>query len=253
MADSLDLHGRVAVVTGGSRGIGRAIVHRLREEGARVASLDVTAPAAEEPFDAADLHLDADVTDEVAVQRAVERATDELGAAPTILVSNAGVNAYFDAAEMTSEEWDRFFALDLKASWIAARAVLPGMRAAALGAIVNVASIHATLTQPGRFPYAAAKAGLLGLTRSLALDEGPNGIRANAVCPGLIDTQLSREGFERDGHGVTVESLAADHPVGRVGRPLDVAELVLFLAGPRAGFISGAAVPIDGGVGVRLS
>ncbi|MDW5596606.1 SDR family NAD(P)-dependent oxidoreductase [Conexibacter stalactiti] len=249
-----DLDGRVAVVTGGSRGIGRAIVHRLRAEGARVASLDVTPPDATESFDAADLHLDADVTDERAVAEAVERATTELEAAPTILVNNAGVNAYFDAAEMTSAQWDDFFALDLKACWITARALLPAMRAARQGAVVNVASIHATLTQPGRFPYAAAKAGILGLTRSLALDEGPNGIRANAVCPGLVDTQLSREGFARDGHGVTVESLASEHPVGRVGTPLDIAELVVFLASDaRAGFITGAAIPIDGGVGVRLS
>lgn len=248
-----DLDGRVAVVTGGSRGIGRAIVHRLRAEGARVASLDVTAPDPTERFDAADLHLEVDVTDEQAVADAVRETSHQLGP-PTILVNNAGVNAYFDAAEMTSAQWDDFFALDLKACWITARALLPAMRAARSGAVVNVASIHATLTQPGRFPYAAAKAGVLGLTRSLALDEGPNGIRANAVCPGLVDTQLSREGFARDGHGVTVESLASEHPVGRVGTPLDIAELVVFLASDtRSGFITGAAIPIDGGVGVRLS
>ncbi|HST39922.1 MAG TPA: SDR family NAD(P)-dependent oxidoreductase [Conexibacter sp.] len=248
-----DLDGRVAVVTGGSRGIGRAIVHRLRAEGARVASFDVTAPDPTESFDAADLHLEVDVTDEQAVADAVRETSHQLGP-PTILVNNAGVNAYFDAAEMTSAQWDDFFALDLKACWITARALLPAMRAARSGAVVNVASIHATLTQPGRFPYAAAKAGVLGLTRSLALDEGPNGIRANAVCPGLVDTQLSREGFARDGHGVTVESLASEHPVGRVGTPLDIAELVVFLASEtRSGFITGAAIPIDGGVGVRLS
>jgi len=249
-----ELAGRVAVVTGGSRGTGRAIVHRLREEGARVASLDVVAPDRSEPFDAPDLQLDCDVTDGAAVTDAVGRVADELGGPPTVLVNNAGVNAYFDAAAMTVEEWDAFFALDLKACWLTARAMLPGMRAARRGAIVNVSSIHASLTQAGRFPYAAAKAGIVGLTRSLALDEGPHGIRANAVCPGLIDTRLAREGFERDGRGVTIEQLAAEHPVGRVGTPLDVAHLVAFLASDeRAGFISGAAIAVDGGVGVRLS
>ena len=249
-----DLADRVAIVTGGSRGIGRAIVHRLREEGARVASLDVVAPEPDEPFDGPDLHLDCDVTDGAAVTAAVASATAALGAAPTILVNNAGVNAYADAATMSEQEWDAFFALDLKACWLTARAVLPGMRAAGGGAIVNVSSIHATLTQRGRFPYAAAKAGVVGLTRSLALDEGPHGIRANAVCPGLIDTRLAREGFARDGAGVTVEQLAPQHPVGRAGRPLDVAHLVAFLASDeRAGFISGAAIAVDGGVGARLS
>ncbi len=248
-----DLADRVAIVTGGSRGIGRAIVHRLREEGARVASLDVIAPDAAETLDAPDLHVETDVTDGAAVTAAVARAAAELHGPPTILVNNAGVNAYADAATMTDEEWDAFFALDLKAAWLTARAVLPQMRVERSGAIVNVSSIHATVTQPGRFPYAAAKAGLLGLTRSLALDEGPRGIRANAVCPGLVDTQLAREGFERDGGHVTVEQLASDQPVGRVGTPLDVAHVVAFLASDKAGFVNGASIAVDGGVGARLS
>ncbi|MDO8189259.1 SDR family oxidoreductase [Conexibacter sp. JD483] len=249
-----DLADRVAIVTGGSRGIGRAIVHRLREEGARVASFDVIPPDPGEPFDAPDLHVDCDVTDGAAVAAATVRVAEQLGAPATILVNNAGVNAYADAATMGDEEWDAFFALDLKACWLTARAALPQMRAAGRGAIVNVSSIHATLTQRGRFPYAAAKAGIVGLTRSLALDEGPNGIRANAVCPGLIDTQLAREGFARDGGHVTVEQLASDQPVGRVGRPLDVAHTVAFLASDeKAGFVNGASIAVDGGVGARLS
>lgn len=242
---------RTAIVTGGSRGIGRAVVHRLREQGMRVASLDVSDPDPGEALDVADLDLRCDVTDEQAVADAVARVTAELGAA-TVLVNNAGINAYFDAVEMTPADWDRFMALDLKASWICARAVLPTMRAARWGSIVNVASIHARLTSAGRFPYAAAKAGLIGLTRSLALDEARRGVRVNAVSPGLILTRLAREGIEKDAGGLTVEQVEADLPMGRAGDPLDVADVVAFLCGDRAAYVTGAELAVDGGVGALL-
>ena len=243
----LGLRGRVAIVTGGSRGIGRAIVERLCEFGARVASLDLIAPITVP--DAA-LHVTCDVTDEASVAAAVEALPQKFGRQATILVNNAGATHGFEPTLMTSEEWDRLFALDLKAAWICARAVLPAMREARLGAIVNVASIHATLTTTGLFPYAAAKAGLLGLTRSLALETARDGIRVNAVCPGLIDTEAVRDRLTRDpGFAAGIRDL----PLGRMGLPREIAELVAFLASERSSFIVAAAIPIDGGVSARLS
>jgi NAD(P)-dependent dehydrogenase (short-subunit alcohol dehydrogenase family) len=244
--ESLGLGGRVAIVTGGSRGIGRTILERLSELGARVASLDITAPIAVHK-DA--LHVACDVTDEASVATAVGVVTDKFGS-PTILVNNAGVTQGFEPAEMTSQEWDRFFALDLKAAWLCAREVLPAMRAARLGAIVNVASIHATLTTTGVFPYAAAKSGLVGLTRSLGLEVARDGIRVNAVCPGLIETEAVRE---RVASEPAFAAGIRDLPLGRMGQPREIAELVAFLASERSSFIVAAAIPIDGGVSARLS
>jgi NAD(P)-dependent dehydrogenase (short-subunit alcohol dehydrogenase family) len=244
-----ELAGRVAIVTGGSSGIGRATVSRLAELGADVASFDIALPA---PGARSALEVRCDVTDEAAVKAGVAQVAALLGP-PTILVNNAGVNAYFDPVAMTSSDWDGFFALDLKAAWLVARSVLPHQRVAGRGAIVNVASIHATVTTPGRFPYAAAKSGMVGLTRSLALDVAADGITVNAVLPGLIDTPLARAGHVEDGGDpATFDDAARSIPVQRLGRPEDVADLVGFLAGDRASFITGAALPIDGGAGAAI-
>lgn len=244
-----DLEGRVAVVTGGSHGIGRGVVHHLRGAGMRVASWDVARPDDDPDLAAADLDVDCDVSDEEAVAVAVAVVEKELGAA-TVLVNNAGVTRGFAPAEMTAAEWDLMLGLNLKAAWLCARATLPAMSAAGAGAIVNVASIHATLTTRGLFPYAATKSGLVGLTRSMALDLAAEGIRVNAVCPGLIDTPAVRGRLDSE---EAVAAAIAEQPLGRMGDPLDVAELVTFLASERSRFITGAAIPIDGGVGARLS
>ncbi len=134
----------------------------------------------------------------------------------TGLVNNAGKNSYADPVTMTEEQWEDVFSVDLKSAWLVARAVLPAMIAAQRGAIVNIASIHSDMTYKGMFPYAAAKSGLVGLTRSLALEVGPHQIRVNAVSPGYTETFLVKEFFERNPPELRATVLDA-HPMGRMG------------------------------------
>jgi NAD(P)-dependent dehydrogenase (short-subunit alcohol dehydrogenase family) len=239
----------VAVVTGSSTGIGRAVAHRLGELGAVVAGLDVDDPAPDSRLDAARLHLRCDVTDEREVEEAFAGLQAQLGPV-TVLVNNAGVTQGFDPVEMTAAEWDAFFAVDLRSAWLCSRAALRTMHERRRGAIVNVASIHATLTQPGVFPYAAAKAGIVGFTRSLALEVAASGIRVNAVAPGLVATPAVREELERDPEG---DARAAALPMGRAADPLEVADVIAFLASDRAGYVTGASIAVDGGAGALLS
>jgi NAD(P)-dependent dehydrogenase (short-subunit alcohol dehydrogenase family) len=253
------LRGEIAVVTGGSRGIGYAIVEKLAQEGARVAFLDVDEEAGQRAVQELGARfpeisfLRADVTVESDVQRALASVVERWGTVD-VLVNNAGVNAYFDAAAMTEAEWDAVFAVDLKGAWLCAKHALPAMKKAGRGSIVNIASIHATLTMPGMFPYAAAKAGLVGLTRSLALDYAPLGIRVNAVLPGWTQTRLVEEWFQAQPDPVEAKRhVEAVHPLRRLATPAEVANLVAFVASSEASAITGAALAVDCGLSVKFA
>ncbi len=253
------LEDKVAVVTGGARGIGRAIVERLSADGASVIFLDVDATRGEElasTFDAEDARIafrPCDVRDESQVAGAF-RATIERHGRVDVLVNNAGINAHFDAAAMTVDEWEHVFAIDLRGPWLCSKHALPSMREARGGSIVNIASIHAFLTTPGMFPYAAAKSGLLGLTRNLALDEGRHGIRVNAVCPGFVETRLVEDWLESQPDPVAARREVLDaHPLGRIGKPEEIASFVAFLVSEEASFITGASLLIDGGLSARFA
>lgn len=245
------------VVTGGAQGIGRAVVETSLREGARVTLLDVDVEAgprsAQELAALGDCHyVGADVADEADVQAAIARARELLGRID-VLVNNAGRNAYGDPVEMTQAEWDDVFAVDLKAAWLCSKHVLPEMIERGSGSIVNVASLHARLTAQGMFPYGAAKAGLVGLTRSMALEVGPQGVRVNAVSPGYTRTALVQQYFERSDDPDLERRVLDVHPLGRIGEPAEVAEVVCFLASEAASYVTGADWAVDGGLGSRFA
>lgn len=256
--DPYGLRDRVAVVTGGSRGIGAAIARRMSENGARVAVLDLDAPAA--GSDAVDVDADTqpvyvrcDVSDEGSVVAAFADVVARLGTVD-VLVNNAGINAYYDAATMELADWEHVFAVDLRGVWLCCKQVLPGMAAAGRGAIVNISSIHARMTHPGYFPYAAAKSGVEGLTRSLALDYGPRGIRVNAVAPGYTRTRLVEEWLARQRDPENTErQIGENHALRRMVEPSEVAAAVCFLAGDGATAITGTSLTVDCGLTARFA
>jgi NAD(P)-dependent dehydrogenase (short-subunit alcohol dehydrogenase family) len=249
---------RIALVTGGARGIGRAIVEKFLAEGATVTFVDIDDSSAAETARALSAggpveFVAADVTRETDVSRAVQQVLKTHGRID-VLVNNAGVNAYFDAVEMTEPQWESVFAVDLKGAWLCAKHVLPGMQARGRGSIVNIASIHSSLTIAGMFPYAAAKSGVIGLTRSLALDYAPSGIRVNAVSPGWTRTHLVEEWFAMQPDPAAAEaSVMKVHPMRRIATPAEIANVVAFVASDEASAMTGAAVAVDCGLGVQFS
>lgn len=237
-------------MTGGVRGIGRATVERLAADGFAVVFCGRGDPPAGRPF-ARTQFVRADVGVEEDVEALVYACTAHFGP-PALLVNNAGVNATYDATTMTEQEWERFFATDLKAAWLCAKHVLPHMIDAGGGAIVNVSSIHAAATRDGFFPYAAAKSGLVGLTRSLALDYGPHGIRVNCICPGFTRTRLVEESLDLSPDRTEAERrMLAGVALGRMAEPAEIAEVIAFLGSPRAGYVTGASLMVDGGLTAR--
>jgi len=243
--------GRVAIVTGGARGIGRAISDRLIAEGAAVAVFDRD----EEALAGVEsqLGLVVDIREEAAVKQAVEQVVGQLGPVG-VLINNAGVSAYFDPQEMTVSQWDDVFAVDLKACWLMAKHVLPGMKSLGAGSIINIASIHSRMTLPGMFPYAAAKSGVIGLTRSLALDLAPSGIRVNSVSPGWTRTRLVEEWFTTQPDPLEAErGVLSVHPAGRMCSPEEIAAVVSFLASDDASGMIGTDVLVDAGLGARFA
>ena len=255
---SRSLAGRVALVTGAGRGIGKAIAVRLAQAGAAVVLAEIDAKAGEAAAQtlqiagAEAVFVQTDVSQEAEVAAAVQLA--KLFGGLDILVNNAGRNLAYNAAEMTSEEWDSGMAVDLKGAWLCCKHALPELVSRGGGVIINIASVHATLTTYNMFPYSAAKAGLVGLTKSLALDWGSQGVRVVAVSPGWILSDAVLQGFaDAQDPEAAREKVRSSLPISRIGEPEDVGNLVAFLASDEARYITGTEIVIDGGTSARFA
>lgn len=248
-----DFQNRVAVVTGGVKGIGAACARALVEAGARVGVLDVDEEAGAQlcaELGNAVRFFPADVSQGGAVERAFEAIRAQLGA-PTLLVNNAGIQHYGTVTETSEEEWDRVLGINLKSLFLCSKAALPGMLEAGGGAIVNMASVQSFVSQARVAPYTTSKTAILGLTRSIAIDYAPL-VRCNAVCPGSIDTPMLRQAvaLSPDPDAV-LQECRTGNPLGRIGTPTEIADLVLYLLSDKAAFITGQAIRIDGGLGLE--
>ena len=243
---------KVVLITGAGRGIGRAAAVRLGSEGATVAVLDHDGAAAEETVSALEqggaraLALSADITDQGALDAALAKVQEAFGRID-VLVNNAARALKGNLAQTTPEDWLSEMAGTLNGAYFVTRLVLPGMVEHGKGAIVNVGSVNGlvALGNPG---YSAAKAGLLNFTKALATEYGPKGIRANMVSPGTIQTSSPswQKRLARDPQ--VFDKLARWYPVGRVGRPDDIAAAIAFLAADEAAFVNGANLVVDGGL-----
>ena len=244
-----DFAGRVAIVTGAGRGMGRAVASRLAAGGAKLVVNDLDADSAEgtagalREAGAEALATPGDVTSSADVARMVASALGHFGRID-VLVNNAGVLRPTPVFDIEEEEWDMVVNGNLKSTYLCSRAVLPAMREQGWGRIVNFSSTAGkSVSTVGGAHYTASKAAILGFTRHLAKEEAAHGITVNAVCPGLIDTEMVRSTISKE----RTAAYASSFPIGRLGEPYEVAELVAFLASDKAAYITGASLDINGG------
>jgi NAD(P)-dependent dehydrogenase (short-subunit alcohol dehydrogenase family) len=240
------LAGKAAFVTGGAGGIGQAVVARFLREGAQVLAADLRPPSGALPQGAAFVELD--VTSSESVRGAMADAEQRFGRLD-VLVNCAAIEIEKTLEETSEEEWDRLMAVNLRGTFLACKHALPLLREAGGGSIVNFGSYDGFIADPGLAAYCASKGGVHALTKAIAVDYGPEGIRCNAVCPGYVDTPMLQSFFGSSGD---IESLKGEvrgiHPIRRYGTPEDAANLVLWLASDEAGYASGQLWILDGGL-----
>ncbi|MGB7070303.1 MAG: SDR family oxidoreductase [Pyrinomonadaceae bacterium] len=246
--------GKVVVVTGGALGIGRAVCEVLAERGASVMILDTDKDAGENIC--AEINasggsanfMRVNVANFSEVDRAVSAANSSFGKVDSLVVS-AGIQRYGTAETTSESEWDEVLGVNLRGAWNAARAAIPFIREAGGGTVVNVSSVQALASQQNVLAYTVSKHGLLGLTRSVAMDFAKDNIRANAVCPGTVDTPMLKWAASLDPDPQSVyDACNAMHPLGRIAQPREIAEVVAFLTHHHSSFVTGAVWTVDGGL-----
>jgi NAD(P)-dependent dehydrogenase (short-subunit alcohol dehydrogenase family) len=244
------LQGKVAVITGGGSGLGRAMALRFAEEGAAVAVADLIPERAAETAEliakarGRGIGIDADVTDAAQVEAMVARGIAEFGQID-ILVNNAGISVGDNILKIDEPGWDHTFDVCLKSAYLCSKAVLPGMIERRSGAILNISSVNAVWAI-GKEAYSAAKAGMLNLTQNMALKYGDYGIRVNAISPGTVRTAIWDERLKKNPD--VIDKLVVYYPLGRIGQPEDIANAALFLVSDDSSWITGINLPVDGGV-----
>ena len=250
----MDLTGKVAVVTGGGSGIGRAAAIGLARAGASTVVADVDQDSAKQVAGeiagsgGRAIGLAADVSSAESVGLMVTSAVGEFGGVD-LLYNNAAIQIYGSATELEEADWDRTFAVNVKGIYLCSRACIPHMQSKGGGAIVNAGSIQGMATQKRVAAYAASKGAVISLTRSMALDYARDRIRVNCICPGSVDTPLLRRNAAAEGDPeVVLARWGSVHPIGRIAQPDEIANLVVFLLSDEASFITGASYLIDGGL-----
>lgn len=244
----MSLDGKIALVTGATRGIGKSIAKALAEQGAQVVGT-ATSEAGAESITAElksggfkGFGIVMDVSDPASIETGLKRVTDELGA-PQILVNNAGITRDNLLMRMKDDDWSAVIETNLASVFRTSKAVLRGMAKSRWGRIINISSVVAGMGNPGQVNYCAAKAGVEGLTRSLAKEMGNRGITANCVAPGFIDTDMTRKLDDKQRNAM-MEVI----PVGRLGNPEEVAAVVAFLASEAAAYVTGETIHVNGGM-----
>ena len=254
----IDLNGKWALVTGAGSGIGRGCAQVLADAGANVAVNDIDLAAAEKVGEAIrasgrqSVALQGDVGDETSVAKmyaTLEKTTDRLH----LLINNAGFNMFKGIADTEPAEWDRIMRVDLRGIYLMTRRALPLLKKAGQSSVVNIASVHAHATVPHLTAYAAAKGGVVAVTRSLCQELGPFGIRVNSISPGFVNTAIMDRWLASvPDPKETMRQVNSFHPVGRIAEPKEIGYLATYLSSDYAGFITGVNVTIDGGLTSRL-
>ena len=255
---NISLTNRVALISGAAQGIGKGIALVLARCGADVMICDINEEGGQATADAVaklgrrSLFVRADISRPDDVRGLMDRVHAELGCMD-ILVNNAAIEFFRSIEETTIEEWDRTQAVDLKGLFLMTKFAMPLLRKSRHGIVVNISSIHSLVTIPDLGAYAAAKGGIVAMTRSLAQDLGRDGVRAVCISPGFIDSPMTQEWAESTPDPAeTMKQVVANHPVSRVGTPKDIGNLVAFVASDLGSYINGENILIDGGLATKL-